>query len=81
MNRRGGSHWFVTKNRLNSYYITNNTKGCNIIMNSIFLFLNIFFCIIGVVKTMSLVYTFVVKRIYSGIFKKDEKDVKIWMKP
>ncbi|MCL2071794.1 MAG: hypothetical protein FWH07_06125 [Oscillospiraceae bacterium] len=51
-------------------------------MNELFLFLIIFFSIIGVVKTMSLVYTYVVKRIYYAIlkFRKEENDIKIWMK-
>jgi hypothetical protein len=49
-------------------------------MNTFFLFFLMFFSIIGVVKTMRLIYAFIVQRINYSISKKEE-DVKIWMKP
>ncbi|MCL1903801.1 MAG: hypothetical protein FWF94_05245 [Oscillospiraceae bacterium] len=51
-------------------------------MNELFLFLLIFFSIIGVIKSMNLLYTYVVKRIYYAVrrYKKEESDIKIWMK-
>jgi hypothetical protein len=49
-------------------------------MNEIFLFLVIFFGVFGAVKSLSLLYTFVVRKIIGVIFRKDEKDIKIWMK-
>jgi hypothetical protein len=74
---KAGLHLSVTVNCCKSY---NNTKG-GVIMNDFMLFLLIFFGIVGVIKTASLVYTFVIKKIVCIIFKKNEEDIKIWMKP
>jgi len=49
-------------------------------MNMFFMFLLIFFCIIGVVKTVSIVYVYLVQMINLMIFRKEE-DTKIWTKP
>lgn len=51
-------------------------------MNELFLFLIIFFSIVGVVKTMSVMYTFIVRWVYYAVrkFRKEENDIKIWMK-
>jgi hypothetical protein len=46
----------------------------------LFLFLIIFFGIFGAFKTVSLMYTFMVRRINTAIYRKEE-DIKIWMKP
>lgn len=47
---------------------------------SILLFLIIFFGIFGAVKAASLMYTFVVKKVIYVIFRKEDDDVKIWMR-
>jgi hypothetical protein len=49
-------------------------------MNMFFLFLLVFFGILGVIKTINLTYTFMVQKISSVIFKKEE-NIKIWTKP
>ena len=48
-------------------------------MSMIFLFLVIFFGIFGAVKAVKIMYTSMVRRITYAIYKKIEKDVKIWI--
>ncbi|MCL2037123.1 MAG: hypothetical protein FWG83_07065 [Oscillospiraceae bacterium] len=49
-------------------------------MNELFLFLFLFFGIFGAVKTLSLLYTFMVRKINNVVHRRDEDDVKIWLK-
>ena len=51
-------------------------------MNAFFLFLMIFFGIVGIIKSVDILYAFFTRRLYLRNIKqqRNEKDVKTWMK-
>ena len=49
-------------------------------MNIFFLFLTIFFGIIGIAKSVRILHEFVIGRISNAIFKKNKEEIKIWVK-
>ena len=49
-------------------------------MNMFLIFLLIFFGIVGVVQTVNFLYAFMLRFINNFIYRKDEDDIKIWMK-